>query len=214
MPDYPNHPARVGRMQSLASICGRDTDGHARRPTLTGNYQEPHLPWADRKHWLRKVNELAAECSAKHESYPHKVTAVARALAFAGDVCKPSIEYLASRAGCVENTVKACLAWLEERGALTWSNTARRHRSGRMVRSSNLYRFILDFSGGSAMLVRAMRAVWRERKVVAVSKGNGCPGVSSLHINPDAYSAMHRLADIAQQRSEQFNQQWLAARTV
>ena len=28
MPDYPNHPARVGRMQSLASICGRDTEGH------------------------------------------------------------------------------------------------------------------------------------------------------------------------------------------
>ena len=134
MPDCQNHPARVGRMQGLASICGRDTDGSAKRPTLTGHYSEPQLPWADRKRWLWKVNELAAECSARHESYPHKVTAVARALAFAGDVCKPSIEYLASKAGCVENTVKACLAWLEERGALTWSNTARRHTSGRMVR--------------------------------------------------------------------------------
>jgi hypothetical protein len=203
-------------MQGLASICGRDTDGSAKRPTLTGHYSEPQSSWDDRNRWLRKVNELAAQCSAKHESYPHKVTAVARALAFAfaGDVCKPSIEYLASKAGCVENTVKACLAWLEERGALTWSNTARRHRSGRMVRSSNLYRFILDFAGGSAMLVRAMRAVWRERKVVAVSKGNGCPGVSdSTYNNPDAYNAMHRLADIARQRSQQFNQQWPAART-
>ena len=180
MSESPNHPARVGRMQSLACVIGRDTDGHAKRPTLTGNYEEPQLPWKERKQWLWKVNRLAADCSAKKESYPHKVTAVARALAFAGDVCKPSIEYLAGKAGCVENTVKACIAWLDERGALTWSNTARRHKSGRMVRSSNLYRFILDFAGASATLVRAMRAVWRERKVVAASKGNDCPGVIGL----------------------------------
>ncbi len=69
---------------------GRDTDGSARRPTLTGNYSEPELPWKARKEWLRQVNRVAADCTAKRESYPHKITAVARALAFAGDVCKPS----------------------------------------------------------------------------------------------------------------------------
>ena len=145
MPECQNHPARVGRMQSLAYVLGHDTDGAARRPTLTGNYSEPQLPWKERKQWLRQVNRLAANCTAKKESYPHKITAVARALAFAGDVCKPSIEYIAGQAGCVENTVKACIAWLEERGALTWSHTARKHQSGRMVRSSNLYRLIRRF---------------------------------------------------------------------
>jgi hypothetical protein len=214
MPDYPNHPVRVGRMQSLAHVLGRDTDGHAKRPTLTGNYREPQLPWETRKQWLRQVNRLAADCTAKKESYPHKVTAVARALAFAGDVCKPSIEYIATQAGCVENTVKACIAWLEEHGALTWSHTARKHKSGRMVRSSNLYQLILDFAGATAMLARAMRAIWRERRPVTASKGNGCPGVLSLHTNPDAYAAMNRLAAISRQRSDQFNRQWLAARTL
>ena len=145
MPECQNHPARVGRMQSLAHVLGHDTDGAPRRPTLTGNYSEPQLPWKERKQWLRQVNRLAANCTAKKESYPHKVTAVARALAFAGDVCKPSIEYIAGQAGCVENTVKACIAWLEERGALTWSHTARKHQSGRMVRSSNLYKLIRRF---------------------------------------------------------------------
>jgi hypothetical protein len=214
MPEYQNHPARVGRMQSLACVIGRDTDGHARRPTLTGNYREPQLRWEARKQWLRQVNRLAADCTAKKESYPHKVTAVARALAFAGDVCKPSIEYVAAQAGCVENTVKACIAWLEERGALTWSHTARKHQSGRMVRSSNLYRLILDFAGATATVARAMRAIWRDRRTVAASKGNGCPGGLNINLYPDAFSAMHRLSAIAKQRSEEFNQRWLAARTM
>ena len=214
MSESPNHPARISRLRSLACVIGRDTDGSAKRPILSGQYEETPLSWDLRKRWLRQVNQLAAQCTANRESYPHKVTAVARALAFVGDVCKPSIPYLASKAGCVENTVKACLAWLEAHGALTWSNTARRHKSGRMVRSSNLYRFILDFAGASATLVRAMRAIWRERRVVAVPKGNDCPGVIALDLNPDAYGAMHRLTAIAKRRTQEFQQQWLAARTV
>ena len=214
MSESPNHPARVGRMQSLACVIGRDTDGSARRPTLTGNYSEPELPWKARKQWLRQVNRLAAECTAKHESYPHKITAVARVLAFAGDVCKPSIEYIALQAGCVENTVKACIAWLEERGALTWSHTARKHQSGRMVRSSNLYRLIMDFAGATAMLARTMRSIWRDRRTVAGSKGNDCPGGININLYPDAYGATKRLAEIGKQRTAEFDRQWLAARTV
>ena len=214
MPECQNHPARVGRMQSLAHVLGHDTDGAPRRPTLTGNYSEPQLPWKERKQWLRQVNRLAANCTAKKESYPHKVTAVARALAFAGDVCKPSIEYIAGQAGCVENTVKACIAWLEERGALTWSHTARKHQSGRMVRSSNLYKLILDFAGATAMIARTMRSIWRDRRTVTPSKGNGCPGGINILLNPDAYGAVKRLAIIARRRSDEFNQRWLAARTV
>ena len=80
-------------------------------------------------------------------------------LAAIEDACGASI---AGQAGCVENTVKACIAWLEERGALTWSHTARKHQSGRMVRSSNLYKLILDFAGATAMIARTMRAIWRD----------------------------------------------------
>jgi hypothetical protein len=215
MPDYQNHPARVGRMQSLASVIGRDTTGHAKRPTLVGNYVEPRHSFAQRMKWLAMVQRLIAECSAKHESYPHKLAAVARALAYVGDVCKPSIDYVAAQAGCVANTVKACLEWLEVHGALTWSHTVRKHKNGRIVRSSNLYRFILDFGSFAAQIARAVRASWRERrKLVPGSKGNGCPGETQYSTYIERHEAQRRLAAIAKQRSEEFDRQWLAARTV
>src|SRR5580704_6099543 len=138
-PDIPNHPARIGRMKSLAATLGCEPDGRIKRPTLTGSYAEPRLEFPARMQWLAKVQHEIAECSEKRESYPHKVAAVARVMAYVGTVCRPSIEHNAAKAGCVPNTVKACIAWLEERGALTWSHTARRHRNGRWVRSSNLY---------------------------------------------------------------------------
>jgi hypothetical protein len=34
----PNHPRRVGRLTSLATVVGCDTDGAPKRPTLIGNF--------------------------------------------------------------------------------------------------------------------------------------------------------------------------------
>jgi len=130
-----NQPRRVGKLKSLAAIVGCDTDGAPRRPNLTGNYEEPRLPFPARMQWLAKVQRLIAQCSQERESYPHKLAAVARALAYVGDVCKPGIDTIAARAGCVPNTVKACIAWLEAHGALTWSHTAKRHKSARCTPS-------------------------------------------------------------------------------
>jgi len=149
--------------------------------------------------WLAKVQRLIAITSAKRENYPHKLAAVARALAYVGDVCRPSIEYIAARAGCVPNTVKACIAWLEEHGALTWSHTVRKHQNGRMVRSSNLYSFILDFGGFAATVARTMRAIWRERPRVS-SKGNGCPGMPQTSRYTDHLEASRHLAEVTKQR--------------
>jgi hypothetical protein len=212
MPVYvpqPNHPRHVGRLQSLAAIIGTDTDGTPRRPNLTGHHDEPRLPFPARMKWLTRVQSLIASCTASKESYPHKLAAVARVLAYAGEVCKPSIEYIASQAGCVPNTVKACIAWLEAHGALTWSHTAKRHKTGRMVRSSNLYTFILDFGGFAATVARTMRAIWRERPR-QISKGNECPGVIDKELHIDPYAAMKRLAKISKERTAYFNQLWQA----
>lgn len=195
----PNHPRRVGRLTSLAAVIGCDTDGAPKRRTLIGNYEEPSLPFASRMKWLAKVQRLIAITSANRESYPHKLAAVARVVAYVGDVCRPSIDYIAAKAGCVPNTVKACIAWLEGHGALTWSHTVRRHKNGRMVRSSNLYTFILDFGGFAATVARTMRAVWRERPRVS-SKGNECPGLSPTLKYTDCLNAQRRLAEAARQR--------------
>jgi hypothetical protein len=209
-----NHPRRVGGLKSLGAVIGCDPDGAPRRANFTGHYEEPRLPFPARMQWLAKVQRLIATSTANKESYPHKLAAVARVLAYVGDVCKPSREYIAEQAGCVVNTVKSCIAWLEEHGALTWSNTAKRHKTGRMVRSSNLYRLILDFGGFTATVARTMRAIWRERpKVVTVSKGNECPGIiSQVYIDP--YKAMKRLASIAKERTDSLNQVWQQRRAT
>jgi hypothetical protein len=164
---------------------------------LVSNYEEPSLACASRMKWLAKVQRLIAACSGNRESY--KLAAVACSLAYVGDVCRPSIDYIAAQAGCVPNTVKACIAWLEEHGALTWSHTVRKHRNGRMVRSSNLYTFILDFGGFEATVARTMRAICRERPRVS-AKGNGCPGLSQSSRYTDCFDAQRRLAEVAKQR--------------
>jgi hypothetical protein len=207
--DTPNHPARVGRSQSFAEILGCDTGGAIKRRTLTGNYAEPRLEFPERMKWLAKVQHEIAESSARSESYPHKVAAVARALAYVGTVCRPSIEQIAAKAGCVPNTVKACIAWLEERGALTWSHTARRHSNGRMVRSSNLYTLILNFRSMVATVARAMRAIWRERPRV-LSKGNECLGVTQQVTFTEHFDARRHLAAVARQRQDELGRLWQA----
>jgi hypothetical protein len=215
MPVYvpqPNQPRHVGRLQSLAAILGCDPDGAPRRPVISNTYVPPALPWDERNMWLRKVRRLIAECKEKRESFPHKVESVARTIAELGDVCKASIPYIAAKAGCVENTVKACSAWLESKGTLTWSNTRGKHKSGRIVRQTNLYRLITNFAGATAVIARTMRAIWRERpKVVTVSKGNDCPGLQrdSTYISEiTPYEAIKRLAKVSKERTAYFNQLW------
>ena len=213
MPDLspPNQPRRVGTLTSIAALLGCDPDGAPRRPVVASTYVPPALPWDERNRWLRKVRRLIAECSAKRESFPHKVESVARAIAELGDVCKASIPYIAAKAGCVENTVKTCAAWLESKGTLTWSNTRGRDKSGRIVRQANLYRLIMNFAGAAAVVVRTMRAIWRERpKAVTVSKGNDCPGLPSNSTYTDPYKAMRSLDKVRKDREAALRALWNA----
>ena len=204
----PNHSPRVGHFQSLAAIVGCDPDGAPKRLTLKGNYEEPRLPFRTRMQWLAKVQRLIAESSEQRESYPHKLAAVARVLAYVGDVCRPSLDYVAAQAGCVPNTAKACIAWLEAHGALTWHHTARRHRSGRMVRGANLYRLLPDFRGFAGVVARTMRAIWRARPTVTAPKRNGCPGLSEERYFIEPFEARQRLAEIGRRRTETLNRSW------
>lgn len=200
MPDRPNQPVRRqgGGIQSLGAILGSDAEG-PKRITLKGNYREPSLPFATRMKWFRAVQRLVAECSAKGESYPHKVMAVANVMSSIGDVCRLSIDSIAARAGCVPKTVQACIAWLEEHGAITWNWTARRHGNGRWVRTSNLYTLIMDFAGLVATVARAIRAIWRERPRVS-SKGNECHGLPQKGSYQEQEEARRRLAEVARDR--------------
>ena len=200
-------------MQSLAAVIGCDSDGAPKRQVLFGNYVEPRLPYPARMKWLRKLS-VASSPNAKPngESFPHKAEPVARAIAELGDVCKASIEFISKKAGCVETTVKAVEKWLEERGALTWSNTRGKDK-GRMVRTWNLYTLILDFAGATATIARTMRAIWRERPRV-FSKGNGCPGVLEQDTYTDPYGAMRRLAEIRKEREAVLSDRWKARHTT
>ena len=211
----PNHPRRVGALTSLAAVLGCDTDGAPCRPVITGIHAPPALPWDERNKWLRKVRRLIAECKDKRESFPHKAESVARAMAELGDVCKASIDYIAAKAGCVENTVKACIAWLESKGALTWSNTRTKDKSGRIVRGVNVYTLIENFAGATAVIARTRRAIWRERpKVITVSKGNDCPGILNSDKYTDPYAAMRRLSQIAKARTKELHKAYLAQRAA
>ena len=118
----PIDPARVGRMQSLGAVLGCDADGAPKRITLKGNYAEPSLPFSGRMQWLAKVQRLIAEHSRDGKSFPHKAGSVAYAIAHVGNVCRLGLDGIADRAGCVVNTAQACIAWLEEQGALTWNH--------------------------------------------------------------------------------------------
>jgi hypothetical protein len=202
----PNHPARVGRMRSLGAVLGADADGAPKRLTLKGNYAEPSLPFSSRMQWLAKVQRLIAQHSRNGKSFPHKVAAVAYAIAHVGNVCRLGLDGIADRAGCVVNTAQACIAWLEEQGALTWSHTARRHGNGRMVRSANLYTLITNFAGLVASVARAVRATWRERP--RFSNTNRCHGMTQTVTFIDQEEARRRLATIAEQRQAMLHQTW------
>jgi hypothetical protein len=208
----PNHPARVGRMRSLSAVLGCDADGAPKRLTLKGNYAEPSLPFPDRMRWLAKVQRLIAEHSRDGKSFPHKAGSVAYAIAHVGNVCRLGLDGIADRAGCVVNTAQACIAWLEEQGALTWSHTARRHRNGRMVRSSNLYTLITNFAGLVAQIARAVRATWRERP--RLSNTNQCHGLTQTVSFIDREEAQRRLAEVRKVRETQQLTIWNARHAI
>jgi hypothetical protein len=213
MPDLstPNQPRRIGTLKSLAALLGCDADGAPRRPVVASNYVPPALPWDERNKWLRKVRCLIAECRQKRESFPHKAESVARAIAELGDVCRASFPYIAAKAGCVEKTAKACAAWLESKGALTWSNTRGKDKSGRIVRTANLYSLITNFAGATAVIARTMRAIWRERpRVVTVSKGNDCPGLLGDSTYTDPYAARRKLDKARKDREAALLTRWNA----
>jgi hypothetical protein len=202
----PNHPARVGGMRSLGAVLGCDADGAPKRITLKGNYAEPSLPFPDRMRWLAKVQRLIAEHSRDGKSFPHKAGSVAYVIAHVGNVCRLGLDGIAERAGCVVNTAQACVAWLEEQGALTWSHTARRHGSGRMVRSSNLYTLITNFAGLVATVARAVRATWRERP--RFSNTNQCHGMTQTVSLLDREEARRRLTALAKEREATLLRAW------
>jgi len=205
-PQKPNHPTRVGRLRSLGAVLGCDPDGAPKRITLKGNYTEPSLPFPDRMQWLAKVQRLIAQHSRDGKSYPHKAGSVAYAIAHVGNVCRLGLDGIAARAGCVVNTAQACIAWLEEQGALTWSHTARMHKNGRMVRSANLYKLITNFAGLLATVARAVRASWRERP--RFSNTNGCHGMTQTVSYIDREEAQRQLATITKQRETTLQQAW------
>jgi hypothetical protein len=173
----------------------------AKRPTLTGNYERPRLSERARQNWIRSVARLISKARQDKESFPRTVGSVAIALANIGDECFMELETIAHMAGCVRNTAKACIDWLESKGALTWSHTARRHSSGNWVRSSNLYTLIPNFAGLIGLLARARRAMWRERR-----SGNtkSCAGLNQqrLFVAADSCEARKRLREIGEIRGE------------
>jgi hypothetical protein len=196
---------------SLGAVLGTSMDaaGQQQRLTLKGNYKEPTLPFPRRMAWFRKVQRLAAAFSQERKSYPHKLMAVANVIASIGNVCRLSFDSIALRAGCCPNTAQSCVAWLEEQGALTWNRTARKHRNGRMVRSSNLYTLIEDFQGLLATVVRAVRAIWRDRPTV-FSNGNECHGMPQQISFKEHLAAKERLAEIAKRRQAELHERWQA----
>jgi hypothetical protein len=196
----------VGRLQSLGAVLGCEADGAPKRLTLKGNYTEPSLPFPDRMQWLAKVQRLIAAHSRDGKSFPHKAGSVAYAIAHVGNVCRLGLDGIAERAGCVVNTAQACIAWLEEQGALTWSHTARRHRNGRMVRSSNLYTLITNFAGVVATVARAVRATWRER--ARFSNSNQCHGMTQTVSFIDRDEARRRVAALAKERETTLLRVW------
>jgi hypothetical protein len=215
MSESPQQPSRNSnkivqrfcKTHSIGEIFGA-IDQAPKRPVLFGNYAVPALPFHARMQWLAKVQRLIAQCAQNHESYPHKLFQVASVMAHIGNECRASREAIAARAGCVVRTVSACINWLEEHGVLTWTHTARRDENRRVVRSTNLYSLILDFTGLRALVTRARRAIWRERKKDA-STGNGCPGMTLPSYNTaDRFEARRSLAEISRLRQKQLEEEW------
>ena len=211
-PNSNHYPARVGGLRCLAVVVGCDPDGAPKRPTRPDDYRPEGVPFTERCRWLRRVCGMIEERRANGErGIPHKAVAVARVIAELGDVCRASREYIAAKAACCVNTVEAVIAWLESKGALTWCHTTGKDRNGRRVRKANLYTLIMNFAGATAVIVRTMRTLWRERtKIVSVSKPNGCPGLHSFSTSTDPYRAMKTLQRIRKEREAFLEQQWLA----
>lgn len=206
MTDLQQQPRRSCKTRSIGEIFGHHNQG-PKRPVLFGRYTVPALCFPARMQWLAKVQRLIAQCAHQHESYPHKLFQVASVLAHVGDECRLSLEGIAERAGCVVRTVSACINWLEEHGVLTWMHTARRDKRRGVVRSHNLYSLILDFTGLRALVTRARRAIWRERKKEA-STGNGCPGVTQEFTYTDRFEAQQRLAEARRIMEKQQAEAW------
>jgi len=205
----PNRPARIGRSLSLAEVLGCDPDGAPKRPNLFGDCTGPSLPWEERNDWLRRIRRLIAHCHSQHENFPSKTESVARAIAELGDVCKAGLDYISGKAGCSVSTVKAVITWLESKGALTWSHTSNRDKSGRIVRRANLYMLIMDFAGAFAAIVRTRRSLWRERpKDVTVSKHRNWPGLLPIVSYKEQHEAKDRLAKVAADRTATLNAHW------
>jgi len=205
VPDTNQAPRRHGGMQSLGVILGSETEA-PKRISLKGNYAGPSLPFPERMKWLANVQRLAADHSRERRSFPHKVYSVAAAIAHVGNVCRLSLEGIAERAGCVVNTAQACIAWLEEQGALTWSHTARMHSNGRMVRSHNLYTLVTNFAGLVATVAKAMRAIWRERP--KFSDTNGRHGLTQTVSYQEQQEARKALAEKTKARQAVFLDLW------
>jgi len=205
VPDTNQAPRRHGGMQSLGVILGSETEA-PKRISLKGNYAGPSLPFPERMKWLANVQRLAADHSRERRSFPHKVYSVAAAMAHVGNVCRLSLEGIADRAGCVVNTAQACIAWLEEQGALTWSHTARMHSNGRMVRSHNLYTLVTNFGGLVATVAKAMRAIWRERP--KFSDTNRRHGLTQTVSYQEQEEARKRLSDISKAREAMLLDRW------
>jgi hypothetical protein len=208
MPDSQQQSRRSCKTRSLGEIFGHHNQA-PKRPVLFGRYTAPTLCFDARMQWLAKVQRLIAQCAHQHESYPHKLFQVASVLAHIGDECRLGLEGIAERAGCVVRTVSACINWLEEHGMLTWTHTARRDENRRVVRSHNLYSLILDFTGLRALVVRARRAIWRERKKEA-STGNECPGTTQEFTYTDRFEAQRRLAEYSRIAKDRLEQVWAA----
>lgn len=208
MSDSPQQPRRSCKTRSIGEIFGHCNQA-PKRPVLFGQYTAPTLCFDARMQWLAKVQRLIAQCAHDHESYPHKLFQVASVMAHIGNECRASREAIAARAGCVVRTVSACINWLEERGVLTWTHTARRHENRRVVRSTNLYSLIFDFAGLRALVVRAQRAIWRERRK-DVSTGNECPGMTQTFTYTDRFDAQRRLTEYARITKDRLEQAWAA----
>ena len=206
MPVYvpnPNQPRRTGRMESIGAILTAPQNTGP-RITLKGNYREPSLPFPARMHWLANVQRLTADHSRERKSYPHKTYAVAAVIAHVGNVCRLSLEGIASRAGCVVSTVEACIAWLEEQGAITWSHTARMHSNGRHGAISNLYTLITNFNGLVATVAKAIRAIWREGRFLP-SPHHRCHGLTQpVSYQEQEAAAETRLAEVNKDASGGF----------
>jgi hypothetical protein len=208
MPTNPNNKRRC-QMTGLGDILG--VTGTAATPpqrmTLKGNYAEPRLPFQNRMKWLANVQRLAAQCRAEKRPHPHKLIAVANIIAHIGDVCRLSFDGIAARAGCCINTAQACVAWLEEQGAITWHHTARRLKNGKMARSANLYTVIENFRSAVAMVARTVRAIWRERSR-AFPDGNACHGMTQEGSYIDRQQAQLALTDHRKRREAELLTQW------